>query len=388
MEDLHNNYCHKYNYMPTNLPATRRIVALGDIHGDYKLAIKLLKIAKVIDENLNWIGEDTIVVQVGDQIDRCRPSNGNTCNMKHTTVDDENSDIRILKYFTKLDNQAQKNIPPGKVISLLGNHELLNVQGYFDYVSYKGIKKFTDYIDTDKPQLLFQSGEEARKYAFRPGNKYAKFLACSRIGAVIIGSNLFVHGGLIDLFIERMNITDRSHLDNINLKIKEWLLGLIEQQSIEDIISGNKSYYSMFWNRILGNLPPNIKHTDKRCSDNITQVLKILEIGSMIIGHTPQSFLTSNENNDYKINSTCSDKIWRIDNASSKAFDKFDDIYNGTNQQFLNEARRPQVLEIMNDNEFTVLLDEKDDEKYKTRSEFENLQNSGKINVNNIDISF
>ena len=360
--EFHRKNCHKYNYIPTNLPATRRIIALGDIHGDYKLCIKLLKIAKVIDEDLNWIGGDTIVVQVGDQIDRCRPYNGNTCNMKDTTVDDENSDIRILKYFTALDKMAQKNIPPGKVISLLGNHELLNTQGYFNYVSYKGIKKFNEYIDNEKPQLVFQSGEEARKYAFRPGNKYGKFLGCSRLGAVIIGSNLFVHAGLIDHFINEMGIEKSGDLDDINLKIKKWLLGIINQESIEKIISGDENYYSMFWNRILGKLPPNIKNTDKRCSDNITKVLKIFKINSMIIGHTPQSFFSND-----KINGTCSNQVWRIDNGSSKAFDIFDDVYITSKKEYTDEARRPQVLEIINDNEFNVLFDTNDDKKYKKR---------------------
>ena len=360
MSYLHRKNCSEYNYIPTNLPATRRIVALGDIHGDYNLCIKLLEIAKVINKDKKWIGGDTIVVQVGDQIDRCRPNNGNLCNMKETTVDDEHSDINILKYFTELDKQAQKNIPPGKVISLLGNHELLNVQGSFNYVSHEGIEKFIDYKDPVNPQLLFQSGEEARKYSFRPGNEYSKFLACSRVGAVIIGSNLFVHAGLIDHFITQMGIEKGSDLDDINLNIKKWLLGLINHESIEKIISGEEQYFSMFWNRILGKIPPDIKNTEEICSENITKVLKIFKINSMIIGHTPQSFLSNN-----KINSTCSNKIWRIDNGSSKAFDKFDDMITEHNK--IDIARRPQVLEIINDDEFNVLIDNNDDHLYTER---------------------
>lgn len=360
MEDFHQENCANYNYIPTNLPATRRIVALGDIHGDYNLCIKLLQIAKVIDDKLEWIGGDTIVVQVGDQIDRCRPNDGNSCKMKESTIDDEHSDILILKYFTQLDKKAQKNNPPGKVISLIGNHELLNVQGSLNYVSHEGLEKFSDYKDPVNQQLLFQSGEEARKYSFRPGNEYSKFLACSRIGAVIIGSNLFVHAGLIDHFITQMGIKKGSDLDNINLNIKKWLLGIINKESIEKIISGEEKYYSMFWNRILGKIKPDVKNTEEICSENITKVLKIFKIESMIIGHTPQSFLSNN-----KINSTCSNTIWRIDNGSSKAFDKFDDMIAEHNK--IDIARRPQVLEIMDDNQFTVLIDKNDDHLYTER---------------------
>ena len=362
MSFFHRKNCSGYNYIPTNLPATRRIVALGDIHGDYNLCIKLLKIAKVINKDLKWIGGDTIVVQVGDQIDRCRPNDGNSCKMKESTIDDEHSDILILKYFTELDNQAQKNIPPGKVISLLGNHELLNVQGSLNYVSHEGLEKFTDYKDPVNPQLLFQSGEEARKYSFRPGNEYSKFLACSRIGAVIIGSNLFVHAGLIDHFITEMGIKENVDLDNINLNIKKWLLGIINQESIEKIISGEEKYYSMFWNRILGKIKPGTENTEEICSENITKVLEIFSIKSMIIGHTPQSFLSNN-----KINSTCSNKIWRIDNGSSKAFDKFDNMITKHNK--IDIARRPQVLEIIDDTVFKVLVDSSDDHLYMERNE-------------------
>ena len=339
--------CKGYDYIPTIFPKTRRIIAIGDIHGDYDLCIKLLKIGKVIDDNLNWIGNDTIVVQVGDQIDRCRPYNGMNCNMKDTTMDDEHSDIKILKFFTKLDKMAQKNSPPGKVISLLGNHELLNAQGYFNYVSYEGIQQFNDYTDPTNPNIIFKSAEEARKYSFRPGKEYAKFLACTRLGAVIIGSNLFVHAGILDHFIRQLNLESVEDLEDVNIKIQKWLLGLLDKKYIDDIISG--STYSMFWNRILGNLPKDITFKDPRCHDYISEVVKLFKINSMVIGHTPQSFLFNE-----KINGTCSNKVWRIDNGSSKAFNVFDHEYMKTGS--VTESRKPQVLEILNDEEFNVLM--------------------------------
>ena len=38
--------CPNYPYLPIILPKKNRIIAIGDIHGDYKLLLKLLKIAK------------------------------------------------------------------------------------------------------------------------------------------------------------------------------------------------------------------------------------------------------------------------------------------------------------------------------------------------------
>lgn len=341
-------HCKGFTYMPTILPKTRRIIAIGDIHGDYELCINLLKLAKVINDKLEWIGQDTIVVQVGDQIDRCRPYNGMSCKNKGTTIDDEHSDIKILEFFTNLDKLAQKNIPPGKVISLLGNHELLNSQGYLNYVSYKGLNEFIEYKDPKNPNLTFSDAEEARKYSFKPGKQYGKFLACTRLGAVIIGSNLFVHAGIIDHFIKQLTLEKKTDIIDINLKIQKWLLGLIGSDEVNDIISGNT--FSMFWNRILGNIPKGVSFEDhEQCSKHITKALQIFNIESMIIGHTPQSFLFNET-----INSTCSNKVWRVDNGSSKAFDIFDKEKIETGKT--SNARKPQVLEIINDNEFNVLI--------------------------------
>lgn len=41
-----------------------RIVALGDIHGDYNKLKRILRHAKLIDDNNDWIGTDSILVQV------------------------------------------------------------------------------------------------------------------------------------------------------------------------------------------------------------------------------------------------------------------------------------------------------------------------------------
>ena len=55
-----------------------RIVVIGDVHGDWRATIRALKIAGVVgvtDEKrdsgkLIWKGGSTIVVQMGDQVDR------------------------------------------------------------------------------------------------------------------------------------------------------------------------------------------------------------------------------------------------------------------------------------------------------------------------------
>lgn len=49
---------------------SRRIVAIGDIHGDLFNAGRVLQMAGVVDEDGNWSGDVDVFVQTGDIIDR------------------------------------------------------------------------------------------------------------------------------------------------------------------------------------------------------------------------------------------------------------------------------------------------------------------------------
>jgi len=330
--------------LPTVLPKAKRIIAIGDIHGDYKLMIDSLLLAKVIRKKMvggriqkrminnkkkdvwEWCGGKTIVVQVGDQLDRCRP-NEYKCSDPRATKNDE-SDIKILKFMTNLHKKAKKQ--GGAVYSLLGNHELMNVEGNLNYVSYEGLQEF--------------GGEEGRKKAFSPGNRYAKYLACNRQSALIIGSTIFIHAGIKKEWAMNNNFNDRKGLKEFNRKIREWLLGNIKTTSvIKNIIHGESS----FWTRIFGKIPPNSNMF--KCDEFLEPVLEMYNLGHMVVGHTPQFAKFKNQG----INSTCNNKLWRVDFGGSQAFSEFDDSeQSGTGPM---PSRKVQVLEILNDKEFNIL---------------------------------
>lgn len=336
---IFNKMCSPYKYRPSILDPKRRIVIFGDIHGDYDLIINMLKSARLINKDLEWIGDDAHVVQVGDQVDRCRPYPGMPCNNPNTTKNDEDSDVKIMKFLNKLTLEAQK--VGGDVISLLGNHEIMNSQGYLDYVSYEGIKGFENYKDPEKPELKFKDGFEAREHAFSAGNEIGKMMGCTRQASIIIGTNLFVHAGIIDALLRELNLNSTADLESINIKIRQWLLGLIPESEIEKFVEANDT--SLFWTRFLGKIPKEMKETEPECTKYISGVLNTFKVGSIIIGHTPQSFLY-----DQDLNSTCDGRVWRVDNGSSKAFDLFDE----KNKYKIH--RRIQWLEILNDNEYYV----------------------------------
>lgn len=326
---MHGENCSKYGaFQEYILSEKNNIIAIGDIHGDYRFALRLLVAAKVIEfdkknNDIKWIGNDTVVVQIGDQVDRCRPFN-TTCDNPQATDNDEGSDIVIMMLFNDIHIKASKY--GGAVISLLGNHELMNVMGNMNYVSYKGILQFGK---------TYEDGLSERKRLFSVGNKYAKLLACTRSSYVIIGEFIFIHGGLVPQFIESLN-KNGSNFYETNYYVRKWLLGLISDDGVKNIVQSNPN--TIFWNRILGSIPPNVAVKDNDiCEQYLKGVLDTFNLKGMVIGHTPQIF-KHNEG----INSTCDDKLWRVDIGGSDAFSNFD-------QQHSNH-RKPQVLRIYKKN--------------------------------------
>src|SRR3954468_16349768 len=56
--------------VPLRCPAAKRIVAIGDLHGDVAATRAALRTAGAIDTADKWIGGGLVVVQTGDVLDR------------------------------------------------------------------------------------------------------------------------------------------------------------------------------------------------------------------------------------------------------------------------------------------------------------------------------
>lgn len=83
---------------------TRKLIAVGDVHGQFDGLVKILRRAGVIDNNHHWCGGHSRLVQIGDILDRGPFS---------------------LKVDALLDRlQAEALADGGEVIRLIGNHEL------------------------------------------------------------------------------------------------------------------------------------------------------------------------------------------------------------------------------------------------------------------------
>jgi len=327
--------CPGHPYLPTILPAVKRIIAIGDVHGDIQLTISAFKLAKLIDEKLNWIADppDTVVVQVGDQIDSCRFFQGiYDCHSKETE-DDTPDDINVLEFFDKIDKKAREK--GGAVYSLLGNHELLNISGQFNYASYNNLKKF---------QYKKHRGIKGRKDAFHPGGDLARYLACSRLSCLIIGNNLFAHAGVLTEFLDKLEYTTmdpQEKLRLLNIYVRQWLLGKLDNAASNSLKSVLNSEISPLWTRVFGKIEKNLSLGDPKCRE-VDNILQVLKIDQMIIGHTPQ---TSKEG---KISGTCYDsfkhhRLFRVDGGFSKAFRLFGNYH------------LIEVLEILDDHQYRII---------------------------------
>ncbi|KAL9855587.1 Shewanella-like protein phosphatase 1 [Arabidopsis thaliana] len=323
---------------PTFVSApARRIVAVGDLHGDLGKARDALQLAGVLssDGRDQWVGQDTYLLEfnithleVGDILDR---------------GDDE---IAILSLLRSLDDQAKAN--GGAVFQVNGNHETMNVEGDFRYVDARAFDECTDFLDyledyaqdwdkafrnwilsQDNGKKIggvlkpigingMQKGVIARSVLLRPGGR----LACelSRHGVILRVNNwLFCHGGLLPHHVA-------YGIERINREVSTWMRSPTNYEDSPQMpFIATRGYDSVVWSRLYS------RETSELEDYQIEQVNKILHdtleaVGAkaMVVGHTPQ---LSGVNCEYGCG------IWRVDvGMSSGVLDS-----------------RPEVLEIRGD---------------------------------------
>lgn len=147
---------------PASAPWTgQRIVAIGDLHGDLDNALAVLRLAGLTDEAGRWTGGDAVLVQTGDVYDR---------------GDEGKQIVALLRRLV-----AEAPATGGRVVPLLGNHEVMNLRGDLRYVTPGDFAAY--------------GGEAARVAALAPAGEDGKWLRT--LGATArVGETVFVHGGL------------------------------------------------------------------------------------------------------------------------------------------------------------------------------------------------
>lgn len=262
--------------VPFRFPAPERLVALGDVHGDLAATLRALRLAGVVDGAGRWSAGELVVVQTGDQLDR---------------GDDER---KILDLFERLREEAEK--AGGAFHALLGNHETMNAQADFRYVTQGGFAAFADVGEGGVSESVigrFPESARGRARALLPGGKYAALLG-KRNTIAIVGESVFVHGGVLLKHVE-------YGIGRLNEEVREWLVGKRPTPPAA-IVSDDAPVWSRDYS------DPASAKAD--CAQ-LAQVLQRLKAKRMVVGHTVQ---------DHGITSACDGKVWRIDVGMAKHY--------------------------------------------------------------------
>ena len=277
-----------------------RIVVIGDIHGDIDRLLQILIANKIFTKNFEWIAEppNTVVIQLGDQIDSMDRSGVNSdWDTSSQVCANGILDLDILFLMDKLDNKAKEAGHGGRVISLIGNHEFLNIIHQFAYVS---------------PCSMKIINPELRKDLFARGNGKLTQLLAKRNIVVKIGKYIFCHGGIIP---DHLNILENIYgyidINLINQIFRKFVLNEIlndqEIHILKEIIIGDNG---ILWTRFYMDLLMIHANNANVFDSVLLNILSRLDGISMFIGHNIVDNITSVANS----------KLFFTDAALSRAF--------------------------------------------------------------------
>jgi hypothetical protein len=203
-------------FIPLDAAPSPRIVAVGDVHGADVAFVSILQRAGLIDSQRKWTGGTAVLVQTGDFMDR------------------GTGDRAVMDLLMTL--EAQATAAGGRVQTLLGNHEVMNLLGENKDVAPEVFQSFADDRSESRREQGFQAvsklsrGQSHDKAAWlaahppgfieyqealKPNAPYGKWLRSKPIVAEIDGT-VFMHAGINPDFT-----TDS--LDNINRRVRREL---------------------------------------------------------------------------------------------------------------------------------------------------------------------
>ena len=253
-----------------------RIVAVGDIHGDYENYIRVLGDAGIVNRRGNWIAEETHFVQLGDLPDRGPDS------------------YKIIEHMKQLEMQAEKD--GGRVHALIGNHEAMNIYGDLRYVhpgEFRALRSRNARLLQDE----LYDGHIARRMEadseFRSSDDYRdQFNALYPLGYVehrihwapdgvlgswVVGHNtlikinrsLFVHGGVAPSMLE-------LSISEINQQVRTELNGnLPEEYGLSEKDDGPLWYRGLSSNE------------EAMEAEHVEKGLETFDVDRIVVGHTP-----------------------------------------------------------------------------------------------------
>ncbi len=222
------------------------VLVIGDVHGGYDALVSLLKVHGIISPDMNWKWGKNHLVFIGDIFDR----------------GDQVTEALWLIY--KLQRQALKT--NGRVHFILGNHELLIMEGNIDYISEK---------------YFYLSDKLKFEYSYLFSEKYilGRWLRKQPV-IVRINESLFIHAGVHPLLLEYP-----YSIKEMNQKVNYYLKhGLhFRNRSDEPFLLFMTGPHGPLWYRNMVKMKNNEVVID---GITIDRTLEHFDIQRIIIGHT------------------------------------------------------------------------------------------------------
>lgn len=125
----------------------QRIVAIGDLHGDFEAWRAIALDAGITDSSGHWTGGRTILVQMGDVTDRWADS------------------LKIVRSLQQLQREAPRK--GGKAIVILGNHEAMNLLGDNRYTTPGEYAAFVDGQSAARRDRAYEANRASLEAASR-----------------------------------------------------------------------------------------------------------------------------------------------------------------------------------------------------------------------------
>jgi hypothetical protein len=296
----------------------QRIVAVGDLHGDYDAWRAIALNAGIVDARGHWAGGKTILVQMGDVTDRWSDS------------------LKIVRSLQQLQKEAPRK--GGRVVVVLGNHEAMNLLGDNRYTTPGEYTAFVDGQSAARRDHVYEANRAQLEAAYRaqdpkvtpeqiraqwmsqhplgwaehrlawsPSGELGKW-AASNPAIVKIGNTLFAHGGIsaeyskqpLDAVNERVAAAMAAGEDTASSVLNDplgplWYRGLVMKDSDADAERATEK-------------PPMPLITSEQ---ELDAVLTAYGAQRLVIGHTPSI---------KGIQITANGKLARIDTGISRFY--------------------------------------------------------------------
>jgi len=306
----------------------KRVVAVGDLHGDYDHFIAILKDPKIgiVDDDLHWIAGKTHLVQIGDVMDRYDYAK------------------KIFDLIMRLEKEAEA--AGGKVHMLIGNHEEMNIGDFsFDRRGYVTVRQLLSFLP---PEYIEKEERKIRKkLGIPPSNEtdssapldpnieafwedkinksrdishltkfhvrwhylkafnenYAPWILQHNV-VIKINDIVFVHGGISETFstwpLEKIN---KRLCEELEIFRTARLRGEYPNRPFEIVYNEN----GPLWFRDYSHLGPEFEPT-------VDRILSNLGAKSIVTAHTPQRIRSGAEMSRYH------GKVWIIDTNISRRY--------------------------------------------------------------------